>query len=976
MSRLSPRVLEKLPGWFGAAVVTFTAATLVALTLGIGFLNSPNWPTGGDAASHLLYVWLYADELLFSGHITPWVPEVFGGLPFLSYYFPLPFVVMALLSKLVGVASAFKWGSFLAAMLLPGAVFVGSRHWLKFSWPAALFGALGALAFVLHEQNSIWGGNLLSTLAGEFSYSYGILFAVLAMMAWTRAASLGRGWVLAGLMEAASGFSHGFPLLVVGFSTVFLLLDNGNFRRTFGLLLRGHLLAFCLLGGWLWPMIEMHSITIPNDASFPLSDWHDLLPTSLWPSLAGGVVGLVLLVFPVVRRGWSAGQARAVRYFISGAGLAAAGFIAGDQLGLADIRFFPLTWLLGAIAGGWLLGQALAALLEPPKNRGGQSFSLAKILFAVAASLGMLGWLGSNIHAAPDWALWNHAGLEAKPQWHNLSKIFPAMRGNLWSPRLLFEHDPDNNDLGSTRTLEALPMFLGHRPVLEGLYMESAILGPAIYLLQSEVSQRPSSPLVRFPSASLDPQFAAQHMNSLHSDTLLLRSSSAQAAIEASGLFVKTAESAPFAVYKLKKFDSHLVQVVTQPLRILPTKDWMQDSFAWFRTRSRFESFQPVYSDSALDYGKPIASPPVVREVQLSRHELVFETEAIGQPHLVKIAYHPRWHLASKGTLSIAAPGFMLVVPQEKEIRLVYGWTRVGKLGVAATTGAFLYLLFLAWRRKQRGVEAAKQSDVAQQGALRRWLPLLSAWGVFAAVCIYVAGNSPEKIYSLGWEAMRTNQYQVASEYFTRAYGLRRPPSKKEEALFWSAKAAEQAGHLPEAKARYRELVEKYHGFWLPEALSTLIQFEQQDGHAAEAEKYAHRLREEYPSNPFTAKLGVPSAESVYEQAWIMMRANQYQQASVQFARAYELRQSPSAKEEALFWLAKSSELSGQRTEAKVRYGELVAKYNGYWLPESLYTLASLERQDGRTKAAEKYSSKLRSQFPADRWTAKLNEMK
>ena len=119
--------------------------------------------------------------------MLPWLPEVFGGLPFLSYYFPMPFIVIALLSKLVGVAPAFKWGSFLAAMLLPGAVFVASRRSLGMSWAGALFGSLGALAFLLHEQNSIWGGNLLSTLAGEFAYSYGLCLAVLAMIAWVRA---------------------------------------------------------------------------------------------------------------------------------------------------------------------------------------------------------------------------------------------------------------------------------------------------------------------------------------------------------------------------------------------------------------------------------------------------------------------------------------------------------------------------------------------------------------------------------------------------------------------------------------------------------------------------------------------------------------------------------------------------------------------------------------------------------------------
>ena len=114
------RIKIKATGWIGDIVFTLGAATLIAMTLGVGFLNSSNWPTGGDAASHLLYAWLYAEELLFSGHITPWMPEVFGGLPFLSYYFPLPFIVIAFLSKLIGIASAFKWGGFLAAMLLPG----------------------------------------------------------------------------------------------------------------------------------------------------------------------------------------------------------------------------------------------------------------------------------------------------------------------------------------------------------------------------------------------------------------------------------------------------------------------------------------------------------------------------------------------------------------------------------------------------------------------------------------------------------------------------------------------------------------------------------------------------------------------------------------------------------------------------------------------------------------------------------------
>lgn len=844
-------------GWIADVLFTLASAGLIASLLGVAFLNSSNWPTGGDAASHLLYAKLYAEGLLLSGQILPWMPEVFGGLPFLSYYFPLPFIVMALLSKLTGLAVAFKWGSFLAAMLMPGAVFAASRRWLGFTWPAALFGAVGALAFLVHEQNSIWGGNLLSTLAGEFAYSYGLLFALLSMMAWARAVTLQRGWLLAALLEAASGFSHGFPLLILGFSSFLLLLDCGGdgaarkarFKRTFFMLMAGHALAFAFLGGWLWPMLEMHGLTIPNDASFPLSSWHDLLPATLWPVLGGGMLGAILLAFPAVRRGWHGGQRRALCYFIGAAGLAAVAFIAGDRLGVADIRFFPLVWLLGAVACGWLLGQSLAAIGagDAPVLR----LTAARGLLAGAACLGMLAWVGPHIQKAPDWGLWNHSGLDAKPQWHNLSQLFPAMSGNLWSPRLAFEHDPVNNDIGSTRSLEALPMFLNHRPVLEGLYMESAVLGPAIYQVQSEISARPSSPLVRFPSGSLDPDFAAKHLNFLHADTILLRSNEARTAVESSGLFVKTAEANPFALYRLKAFDSSMAQVVTQPLQMRPMADWMQDAFAWFRTRSRFDAYLPVYGEN-LTIKPHQGAAPTVKEVSLERNELVFETAAIGSPHLIKMAYHPRWQLASKGSLHIAGPGFMLVVPQEKEIRLVYGHTLVGKFGMLATASALLLSIFLLWRGRRQPVQGSLGDTAIRP---RNWLVIGGAWVALILAGTYFALNSPEQVYMAGWEAMNASKYPEASEKFQRAYEMRKPPAKKEEALFWSAKSSELAGQRDQAKARYHELVERYHGFWLPEALYTYILLEWEDGKRAATVPYAQRLREEYPNNRWTKKL-------------------------------------------------------------------------------------------------------------------------
>ncbi len=91
-------------------------------------LSLPSLPTGGDMASHVLYAWLVSSEWLPAGRLTAWMPEVFAGFPAISYYFPLPFVVTALLAKFVGFAAGAKW-----ATMLPSFCFPASRS----SWSDA-----------------------------------------------------------------------------------------------------------------------------------------------------------------------------------------------------------------------------------------------------------------------------------------------------------------------------------------------------------------------------------------------------------------------------------------------------------------------------------------------------------------------------------------------------------------------------------------------------------------------------------------------------------------------------------------------------------------------------------------------------------------------------------------------------------------------------------------------------------------------
>jgi len=932
--------------------VLLVGALLVASVLGIQFLLSTNLPTGGDSASHLLYLWTYARELLPQGHITAWMPEVFAGFAFLSYYFPLSFITIAALAQVLPFAPAMKIGMFAAAMLLPGAVWLGSVYLLRLPRAVAIWGVLASLAFLLHEQNSIWGGNLLSTLAGEFAYSYGMLLSVLTMFAWQRSIATGRHWWLAALLEAATGFSHGFALLITGFATAAFLFDRQHFGRNLRLLALGHGLAFFLLAGWLWPMLQMHNLTIPNDALFEITHWQELLPKPMQPVLAAGLVAFLLLfllhytqlakalapVSPEIIR-----SQKHAAFMASAALLAGVGFLAGGSIGVANIRFFPFVWLFGGLACGWAWGALLMRLAfmakQSPQNRkeGGHcepdpqarhpgchcgaalaepaihdpgfmdagswpgmtafcmttcSFRLSVALplvslwglrlMSVAAGLALLGWTCAQVVAAPDWGLWNHSGLEAKPQWQRLSQLFPALSGQLDSPRLSFEHDPANNDIGSTRTLEALPMFLGGRPVLEGLYMESAPVGPAIYQLQSEVSSHPSSPLARFPSGSLDPDLAASHMNFLYANEVLIRNAATYQAMLANPRFTQVASAEPFVVFKLKEFNSHLVDLVNvakTPLHWLPQKGWMEASFQWFKSRQKFERELPVFHDGATPNMVPPTTGAHIRDLNMARHRISWHTDAVGAAHLVRMAWHPRWKLTTKGQVYLAGPGLMLVVPEEANVVLEYGHTPVGVAGMVATGLALLILLGLVWRdgmgaSRQSGLHGSRiksgmttKSEVTTPSFTLSGNPwprhrLAVLWPLLLACAgLWFHQHNPERLYSQAWVLMRANQHLQAAAGFDLAYAARQSDAKKEEALFWAAKAFEQAGQRDAALQRYRQLTLNYHGYWLPESLFTQAELEQASGAPAQAQSARARLLQEFPNDRWAQRLKAGAAQ-------------------------------------------------------------------------------------------------------------------
>ena len=90
--------------------------------------------------------------------------------------------------------------------------------------------AVAALLFLFDRSFNIYGGNLMSTMAGEFAYSLGLAVAVLFIGVAARGMDSGRHSVLAGALLALTGLLHLFSAFLALAATA-ALLSTGRWQR-------------------------------------------------------------------------------------------------------------------------------------------------------------------------------------------------------------------------------------------------------------------------------------------------------------------------------------------------------------------------------------------------------------------------------------------------------------------------------------------------------------------------------------------------------------------------------------------------------------------------------------------------------------------------------------------------------------------------------------------------------------------------
>jgi len=266
---------------------------------------------------------------------------------------PMPYGVSLKLVTIAGV------------VVLPAAV-----------WAMTRLGGIGAegralasvatLLFLFDRSFNIYGGNLMSTMAGEFAYSLGLASAVLYIGVAVRGMQTDRHRILAGALLALTGLMHLFSAFFALAAVAALLLvlpwRAAEWRRRLVWTVSSGALAAALSAWWVlpfwwnrgllndmgWGKERRYLSSLWSRSSFDYSFLENDPPLQLFVALAAA--GAVLLFFRRERLGMALALAGAI---------VAAGFLVLPEGRLWNVRILPFYYLTVYLTAALGMGEAI-----------------------------------------------------------------------------------------------------------------------------------------------------------------------------------------------------------------------------------------------------------------------------------------------------------------------------------------------------------------------------------------------------------------------------------------------------------------------------------------------------------------------------------------------------------------------------------------------------------------------------------------
>lgn len=654
--------------------------------------------TGGDMGSHYPAAVYLKDVLMPAGKIMGWDQGNFAGYPLFYHYFPLPFIITALISFVIPMQIAFKLVTILGTLLLPVCTYFALRA-MKYRFPLPIIGAMFTLGFLLNQGNSMWGANILSTLAGEYSYS--LSFALMVLLSGSLYAGVEgkNGIVRNGVLVFLVGLSHGFPLIFSCVIALFFMITRRDFKANFVYLFKVFGLGGLLLSFWIVPFYAHLPYTNTFVLHWVVASWHEYAPDILWPFAALSGVALILNLFD-----------RRTAYLVYILAMSVVMYFVGPHIGMLDIRFVPFTQVYLTIFAATFI----MVLLEPIKFRSIVPF----ILF-----IGLVLWVHPRAANVKPWVKWNYEGVENKGAWPTLQELHEFLRSS-GGGRVAYEHGPEHNAFGTVRIFEDLPFFTG-RQTLEGLHMAGAISAPFVYYIQSQIGKNASCPLPGYNYSSLDVRAAIPRLNMFNVTEYLARTEEAKAQARANPSLKLEKSAGGYEIYRVLTTDGHYVVPLAYEPVLYQTRNWKKDFHSWFinpalldiplvyakNPRASDMARFKLQSDSFLNLKKvPLDIAGADVQEELGPESIKFTTNLIGHPHLIRVSYHPNWRVTGADRIYLVSPSFMLVYPTQENVTLRFEksvFNYAGELMSLAGLAIVLVPRLRGWKRgrKSKGLD-------------------------------------------------------------------------------------------------------------------------------------------------------------------------------------------------------------------------------------------------------------------------------
>ncbi|HWP66230.1 MAG TPA: 6-pyruvoyl-tetrahydropterin synthase-related protein [Candidatus Limnocylindria bacterium] len=795
--------------------------TVVVLAIVWGYLLSYFKPSlllldtmdaGGDTPSFHRPIQHLKDVLLPAGNPLGWDLGNFAGYaPYQFYFLPPAMLIVTLTWLGVPFFIAFKLVTVLGTFLLPVSSALCMRA-MGYRFPVPLIAAAASLMFLFNEGNSMWGGNIPSTLAGEFAHSLAFALSILFIGALYRGVEELRGRRRLGVLLAVIGLCHPVAFINSTAPGVYFLLGREKFARNARFIAAVYGTAVLLMSFWLVPLIAKLGYATSINWKWYFQSWREVLPKMFYPVLALAVIDLLWVA---VRR---RPEDRPARYLFVSLVVTALCFFNATEVGLPEIRFVPLAYMLLI-----LLAVDLAARVVPLR--------LAPHVGALALIAGMLWWVHSNTSFIPSWIRWNYEGLQSKPTWGLLERMTTKLRGTMNDPRIAYENSPLHDRFGSMRVFESLPLLTG-RPTLEGVLLQTAVNSPFIYWLQSQVSKQGSGVIPGYPYPSFDAPRATPRLALYNASDWITITPEIEKPLLKDPRWERTFHEPPYSIFHLKELDPHYVRVPKFRPVLMDTDDWKHDFHRWFANDAALDvplvlgKSVPaaLRSQFPLTTTSPTVLPrePITKrceiEERLDHLQIEFTTTCPGEPHWIAVSYFPNWRVEGAQHVFLASPAFMMVIPDGPHVTLRF--QRIGADYLGLVLSALGVLACVAVRPLRT---LAPALDARLERVLTAAHPWLLWGGIVVVVCVTMLSVArdwgPQYFYNRGWKAFSSNDYVASQRDFEWAILLGGKTNTAADATFFRAASLLRQNRFAEAMEGYKDVVRRFeNSIWVAES--------------------------------------------------------------------------------------------------------------------------------------------------------------